>query len=140
MLGFLALLGALWMAPACETGFCSCVGPRGVPSSAASADAVFTGRVVRVRNVMNGGRQMRRVTLRVDRAWKGVDARTVVVMTGSGGGDCGFPFRRRQSYLVYANGPPGEVLGVGICGRTAEVSRAAADLRELGQPSRRWPD
>jgi hypothetical protein len=142
MLGFVALLGALWMAPPCETGVCSCAGPRDVPSTVASAQAVFTGRVVSVRNrtvqTPNGPRPRRAVTLRVDRAWKGVESRTVVVLTGQGGGDCGFPFRRGDSYLVYAYGAPGEVLAAGMCGRTAELSRAAADLRALGEPSRRW--
>jgi hypothetical protein len=145
MLGVLALLGALWMAPPCETGFCSCVGPRDVPSSVASADAVFTGRVVRVRRTLvgwgaeHGPWGARRVTLRVDRAWKGVESRTVVVLTGLGGGDCGFPFRRGESYLVFAGERNGGSLGVGICSRTAELSRAAADLRELGEPSTRFP-
>lgn len=138
MLGLTALLVALWITPPCETGFCSCVGPRDVPSSVASADAVFTGRVVRVRNVTHGGRQLRRVTLRVDRAWKGVDSRTVVVITGSGGGDCGFPFRRRESYLVFAGERTDGLLGTGLCGRTAELSRAAADIRDLGPPALRW--
>jgi hypothetical protein len=64
----------------------------------------------------------------------------VVVFTGSGGGDCGFPFRRGESYLVYASANTDGWLGTGICGRTAELSRAAADLRELGTPSWRWPD
>jgi hypothetical protein len=142
MLGLLALLGTLWMAPPCETGFCSCAGPRDVPSALASAQAVFTGRVVSVRDTTvqtdHGPWRRRRVMLRVDRAWKGVEAETVTVLTGWGGGDCGFPFERGESYLVYAHGRPGEVLGTGICGRTAELSRAAADVRALGEPTHRW--
>lgn len=138
MLGLLTLLGALWTAP-CDTGVCSCIPPRDVLSTFRTADAVFTGRVVRARNVtLDNGRQMRRVTLRVDRAWKGVGSRTVVVITGSGGGDCGFPFRRRQSYLVYAHRWNDGQLGAGLCGRTAELARAAGDLRALGPPARVW--
>jgi hypothetical protein len=145
MLGFLALLGWTWIAPPCETGFCSCVGPRDVPSAVASAEAVFTGTVVAVRDTMIGTRaeygpfSRRKVTLRVDRAWKGVASQTVVVLTGQGGGDCGFPFERGESYLVYADGGSGEPLATGICGRTAALSHAAADVRALGEPSRRWP-
>lgn len=138
MLGLAALLVALWTTPPCETGFCSCVGSRDVPSSVASADAVFTGRVIRVRNSTRDGLQIRRVTLRVDRAWKGVGSRTVAVMTASGS-SCGFPFRRRRSYLVFASANPNGSLFTGVCDRTAELSRAASDLRGLGQPMHRWP-
>ncbi|HEV3048747.1 MAG TPA: hypothetical protein VGX50_00475 [Longimicrobium sp.] len=144
MLGFLVLLGGLWTAPACEPGVCSCVGAGDAPSGLASSDAVFTARVLSVRDTVvgrgseYGPRQMRRVTLRVDRAWKGVGSRTVVVVTGMGGGDCGFPFRRGKSYLVYAHGTGDGSLSAGICGRTAELARAAADLRALGEPARHW--
>jgi len=144
MLGFIALLGSLWMAPPCETAACSCVGPRPVSVSLGQADAVFSGRVVRVRTVMvddavGGRRHMRRATLRVDRAWKGVDSRTVVVITGMGGGDCGYDFRRRQSYLVFAHRAGSGALHTGICGRTSALARASAVVNELGQPARRWP-
>ena len=144
MIRFLALLGSLWMAPPCETAFCSCVGPRDVPGALALAEAVFTGTVVAVGDTTVGTRAeygpfpRRRVILRVDRAWKGVESATIVVLTGLGGGDCGFHFRRGEAYLVYADGATGEPLVTGICGRTAPLSRAAADLRALGEPSRRW--
>jgi hypothetical protein len=111
----------------------------------ASAEAVFTGTVVAVRDTMIDTRAeygpfpRRYVTLRVDRAWKGVESQTVVIQTGLGGGDCGFPFERGESYLVYTHGQPGEPMSAGICGRTAQLSRAAADVRALGEPSRRWP-
>lgn len=143
MLGLVALLGALWTAPPCETGFCSCVGPQDVPSALQSAQAVLAGTVVAARNTTlqtpHGPQRLWAVTLRADRAWKGVEAETVVVLPGHGGPDCGFPFQRGESYLVYAHRGPGESLYAGSCGRTADLSRAAADLRALGEPSRRWP-
>jgi hypothetical protein len=73
------------------------------------------------------------VTLRVDRAWKGVESGTVVVLTGQGGGDCG-PGRSGKSYLVFADGGPASRWLPGVCGRTAELSRAAEDVAELGEP------
>lgn len=146
MLGFLVLLGGLWTAPACETGFCSCVGPRNAQSARASSDAVFTGRVVSVRDTVvgagtqHGPWQERLVTLQVDRAWKGVESSTVVVMTGMGGGDCGFPFQPGKSYLVYANRGHDGALGTDICGRTAPAAYARADLAALGPATfRRQP-
>jgi hypothetical protein len=144
MLGFLALLGALTVAAPCDTGVCSCAGPRDAPSALASTDAVFTARVLSVRDTVvgrgteHGPWQRRRVTLRVDRAWKGVESRRVVVITGMGGGDCGFPFQRGKSYLVYAHGTGDGLLSTGICGRTAPLGYADADLRQLGEPARRW--
>ena len=144
MLGFLALIGALWVAPACETAFCSCVPRSAVRTEFDSADAVFTGRVLSVRDTTvdpasgHGGWRMRRVVLRADRAWKGVESDTVVVVTGMSDGDCGFRFRRGATYLVFAHAAPDGSLGTGICDRTARLWRAAADVRALGEPARRW--
>ena len=143
MIWLLALLGSLWLSPACDTGLCTCVGPRTPAQALESADAAFTGRVIRMRDTVfpgeppNGGWQRRYVTLRVDRSWKGVETRTVTVVTGTGGGDCGFPFEEGESYLVYARGGPDE-LETSICGRTSDLSYAAADLRALGAPRRTW--
>lgn len=144
MLGFLALLGSLWLAPSCEGGFCMCAYPEDVATELAGAHAVFTGRVVAVGDTVVGegrfpGPYVRRVTLRVDRAWKGVDSSTVVVVTGMGDADCGFRFRRGGAYLVFAYRGPDGLLDVGICGRTARLWRAGGTLRSLGPPARRWP-
>lgn len=144
MLGWLTLLGALWTAAPCETGFCMCARPDDVATEVAGAQAVFTGRVVAVRDTVVGdghfpGPRVRQVTLRVDRAWKGVDSSTVAVVTGMWDADCGFPFRRGRSYLVFAYRGHDGLLTAGICGRTARLWRAARTLRELGPPARRWP-
>lgn len=140
MIGFVALLGSLWMALPCDAGFCSCVGPQDVATAVQLAGAVFVGRVVSVRDTRvgdgsaHGPWPMRRVTLRVKRAWKGAETQDVVVLTGRGGGDCGFPFERGKTYLVYAHRMDSGGLGAGICGRTASLQRAAEDLEELGPP------
>ncbi len=79
------------------------------------------------------------MTLRVDRAWKGVESDTVVVRTGRNDGDCGFRFRRGGSYLVFAHAAEDGSLVTGLCDRTTRLRRAAASLRTLGPPVRRWP-
>lgn len=141
MLGFLAVLGMMWMAPPCATGACSCATPRDVPSALRTADAVFTGEVVSVRTISVGRgdmrRQVKRVRLWVNLSWKGVDNGSISVITGMGDADCGFDFRRGESYLVFASRADGG-LNTGICGRTAELARAAADVRALGPPAYRW--
>ncbi|HEV3048748.1 MAG TPA: hypothetical protein VGX50_00480 [Longimicrobium sp.] len=140
MLGFLALLGALAVAPPCETGVCRCTPPPDVQSARDASAAVFTGTVLSVRDTMIGRGaehpfRMRAVTLQVDRAWKGVDSRTFVVLTGTGSGDCGFPFRPGESYLVYAGGDWPIAY---VCGRTAPLARADADIHALGPAPAVW--
>jgi hypothetical protein len=148
MLWLLALLASLWLPPACDTGFCSCRGPATAADALQSADAVFTGRAISVRDTIVLGDSLvpewpRRVaTLLADGAWKGVEAQTVTVTTGMGGGDCGFPFAQGETYLVYAHrgGRDGSgPLETSICGRTVLLARADGDLQALGAPRRTWP-
>jgi hypothetical protein len=76
-----------------------------------------------------------RITLRTQRVYKGPNHATIVVHTGSGGGDCGYPLQPNQRYLVYAYGESADDLGIGICSRTAPLENAGADLRFLrGEP------
>ena len=149
MVWLLSLLGALMLAPepACATGACSCVGAVTPADALQRADAVFSGRVVSVREVvLSDGEPLRRwtqraVTLKVDRAWKGLESDLVTVVTGMGGGDCGYTFARGRRYLVYANGLGEErqgALSTGICDRTRPLAQAAEDLRVLGTPAQTW--
>jgi hypothetical protein len=55
----------------------------------------------------------------------------VEVFTGSGGGDCGYPFRVGQHYLVYAYRDK-DKLGTNICTRTKSFANANEDLAFLG--------
>lgn len=141
MLPLLVMLGSLWLPPACTTGFCDCFPPGTVAETRDAAAAVFSGTVVRTHRAMFlRPRGKRVITFRVDRAWKGVDSRTVRVVTGWGGGDCGYPFETGQRYLVYASSEArGEALWANICSRTAALSAAGEDLRALGRPARTWP-
>ena len=107
------------------------------------ADAVFRARVLRVETDVvtepGWGRYSRqRVTLRVAGVWKGALADTAVLFTGAGGGDCGFPFRRGEDYVIYAGREDGELL-TGLCTRTAAASRAGVDLQRLGPMARPRP-
>jgi hypothetical protein len=54
-----------------------------------------------------------------------------IVQTGSGGGDCGYPFAIGQSYLIYADQGPDGNLRTGICSPTHPAVMAAAVIREL---------
>jgi len=73
------------------------------------------------------------VTFGVMKAWKGVESRRVVLLTGRGGGDCGVEFTTGTDYIVYA-WPPGESgCQTDICTRTRELSQGAEDLEFLQQ-------
>jgi hypothetical protein len=76
------------------------------------------------------------VTFEVERAWKGVSSR--VLLVGGSIGSCGYPFEMGREYLVFAVGTPGG-LGAYYCHRTApmhpfaqENRHAAADVASFG--------
>ncbi len=93
--------------------------------------AVFVGRVVSI-DVYRGNADAlgnRVVRLETLEAFRGVTSSTVEVVTGSEGGDCGYPFKVGERYVVYAyRSKDGSVLGTGICTRTRPVAQAAEDL------------
>src|SRR5690348_15483278 len=102
----LALPSATWA--------CSCLAS-GPPCDAAwKASAVFVGTVVELtRDVMPNGKGAApvngflrtHVVFEVAEAYVGMEGRgkRVEIRTGMGGGDCGYPFQRTQSYVVYAH-------------------------------------
>jgi hypothetical protein len=56
----------------------------------------------------------------------------MTVYTGSGGGDCGYPFLSGESYLVYAEPLKQDgLLHTGICSATAPAAAEAGAVREL---------
>jgi hypothetical protein len=116
----------------------------GPPCDAAwKASAVFVGTVVELtRDVMPpdgkgvapvNGFLRTHVIFEVAEAFIGMESRSkrVEIRTGMGGGDCGFPFQRAQSYVVYAHENADGQLVATICSRTAAVDRAQGDLAYL---------
>ncbi|MBV9396474.1 MAG: carboxypeptidase regulatory-like domain-containing protein [Bryobacterales bacterium] len=132
---------------------CSCVG-KGTPCSAAGiSDAVFTGIVLDILDppppqpVPTAGPQtgrrtasqpplpfpQRTIRIRVGEVLSGIGMgqQEVEVLTGKGGGDCGFPFQPGVDYIVYANKNADGKLTTGICTRTRTLADAAEDLAYL---------
>jgi Carboxypeptidase regulatory-like domain/Tissue inhibitor of metalloproteinase len=112
---------------------CSCAAR--LPCQAyGDASAVFIGTVIdsRMINVTqsNYKRNKRVVRLSVDSAFRGIKGSDVEVMTGMGGGDCGFEFVPAGQYLVYASEYEGK-LSTSICSRTRSISRATEDLNYI---------
>jgi hypothetical protein len=54
--------------------------------------------------------------------------RQIEILTGMGGGDCGYAFRVGVDYVVYAYKNAGGRLQTGICSRTRPVTEAAEDV------------
>ena len=53
---------------------------------------------------------------------------TMDVWTGRGGGDCGYPFQRGETYVIYAHRASTDKLTAGTCSRTRTESEAVDDL------------
>lgn len=137
---------------------CSCVMPPAVPAAVSDADAVFLGTVTSVTPVnptasgaiYSLSPSSYEVVFSVSSVWKGVLRPEVKVLTGTGGGDCGYNFSTGGTYVVYAySSHPGspvffignlrveiplgtQQFGTSICTRTAPLTLAAQDLAQLG--------
>lgn len=127
---------------------CSCMMGQQPCAAFGAASAVFVGTATEVR-VKEAAKSKSRekldwtpvvVRFAVLQPFQGVEGTEVEVTTGRGGGDCGYYFRRGESYLVYAyGGRDGKPLATGICTRTRPVSDASEDLEFLRGLGARGP-
>lgn len=129
------------LASAARAEACMCAGPASACAAFGNASAVFAGTVIEIksnpRDEAAGGDATRRVTFAVDEAFSGVGGAEASVSTGLGGGDCGYPFVRGASYLVYARVRQDGRLHTGICTRTMPAAAAGADVEFLRALARR---
>jgi len=152
-ISFLALL-----APELEA--CSCAGPATPCHAAGSAAAVFTGTVLNItlhpvqpfpadsvpaagqrgRVARSAGdpirpipRAFRVIRMQVTEVLSGIapGQKEIDIVTGLGGGDCGYPFQPGIDYFVYAFKNAEGQLETGSCSRTRPLAEAAEDLRYL---------
>ena len=128
----LALLGKAALACGCVGMLSSC--DRGW----AAGDTIFLGRVTAVKPVDDAkpGAFLSTVSARfvVEESFhgNGVSGNELTVYTGSGGGDCGYPFVPGQTYLVYASPGPGDnLLHTSVCTETTPTVRAGGVLGQL---------
>ena len=132
----IAMLGCLATTQA-RLFACDCISPATPCVSAQNAQAVFVGKVVEivVVNLERGQSSppaSRRVSFSVTETFRGSAKDAVAVYTGSGGGDCGYDFKKGKSYLVYAHQAISGELVTSICARTREATRGAeGELKEL---------
>jgi hypothetical protein len=71
------------------------------------------------------------VFIRVLRVYRGQAVGTVTVLTGRGGGDCGYDFETGRQYLVYADRKGPQDMVTSICTGTDRLEYAGPALRYL---------
>jgi SdrD B-like protein len=100
----------------------------------ASADAVFTGQVAEIsyaRFNPDGKPALfseKVVHFTVDKAFKGVDGRTIEIVTNPNTASCGYDFKEGQRYFVYSRRDKDGKLKESLCGPTVPLEAAASDL------------
>jgi hypothetical protein len=130
-IGMLAILG--WFPARAEA--CTC-GMSGEPCQATwNADAVFAGTVRAIERIEQQelDYSYERVLVRfdVERPFVNAVAGPVEIVTGTGGGDCGYRFQADKRYLVYAWKTKSSRWSTGICSRTRPLEEAGEDLKYL---------
>lgn len=99
-----------------------------------NVDAVFTGTVQSMTPIADESlgvpRQSMLVRFSVERGFVNIRPGSAEVVTGMGGGDCGYQFKVGSRYLVYA-WKKGSRLSTGISTRTRPINEAREDLQYL---------
>jgi hypothetical protein len=99
------------------------------------AAAIFSGRVLKIDNVVSHGWSQKRVKLKVNSFWKGRLPGKVTIFTRGG---CETTFLVGEEYLVLAYVPDGErALYTDHCMRSGLVRRSAHYLEWLGKAKHR---
>jgi hypothetical protein len=98
--------------------------------------AVFVGTVVKKQKVTfrhgNAFLPESKITFKVERYWRGVTSPEIVIYSSvPSNGSCGFPFKKHQKYIVFAEFIENR-LSTNICGLTAEERYAPNMIKGLG--------
>lgn len=70
------------------------------------------------------------IDIEVRESWKGISKTAIVLQTGLGGADCGYPFTINNQYMIYAYEFEGR-WETSICTRTNDIALASDDLNYL---------
>lgn len=140
LVSLLASLALLTMVFTGEVAACQCVVGAPICQSYWSADAVFAGTVIGIEEIKEQEKSDGRsfsfsqllVRLDVSEVFRGPQAAQLEVVTGRGGGDCGYSFSKGVAYIVYAHRASIDGrLHTNICTRTRELDYAAEDLNYI---------
>ena len=120
---------------AADASACSCL-PRSLDEEIRESAAIFEGKVVRleVTNVVDNISHIK-VTIDVQRTFKGAPGKTVIMTTSDGCCYCAPSFDIARTYLIYAYEDDGS-LQTNTCARTKLLQDAAEELKVLSPLSR----
>ena len=137
------VIGALLLLHPDLTYACKCATPGPPSEELARSDLVFSGRVVSIQSIDEGGGPAKdpdpeapdygvySIEFDVETVWKGTARETMYLTTNRDSASCGFTFAQGDSYVVYAQ----DDLVVSRCSRTRLLSEAEQDLDDLGEGS-----
>lgn len=109
---------------------CSCIFSEGIRKDYRKASAVFVGEVIEMEDSGNKDYPVK-VTLRIERYWKGIKKPEFMVITDLGLNSCNMIlYDVGKKYLVYVYGKEHWTNG---CTRTRKLEEAEEDLQELGK-------
>lgn len=120
-----------------EAFSCSCISSGGCPGLGGTARPVFVGTVLNITDLPQtkdiAYLSSRKVRIQVNESFGGIpsDAKEVDVLTGSGSGDCGIPFKSGDVYLIDATIGADGLIHAGICSASRKLEYAGAALRVL---------
>ncbi|WP_454190865.1 hypothetical protein [Paenibacillus sp. Marseille-Q7038] len=117
-----------------KTFACSCASLE-VKEKLELYSAVFEGTVIDIgeRKSSPEFSQVRGYTFAVERAWKGVkDKRVIVTSLDGGSNSCGYQFSEDRTYIVYASLDKDQTLVTSFCSNNLLSSEAEEDLKQLG--------
>lgn len=129
----LIIVGSTFL-PVPYANACSCIPPAPPQESLKQAVAVFTGKVVSIKNpqgIFESSLDPIKVTFEIREIWKGVEGKTLSLTTAQSSASCGVSFEQGKDYIVYAHEGK-EGLEASLCSRTTEIANASEDVEALG--------
>lgn len=137
------ILALIFLCPPQAAQACSCAAfpndlEKAVAMAYALADVVFLGDVMAMRKTFLGILGQREVTFAVRDVWKGSIQDTTLVRTNIGEIACGFNFKKRNSYLVFAYwDPQRQHLTTSFCDLTRAEAEATGAISVLDRLTKR---
>jgi len=121
-----------------QTSACSCAMGNTPDQEFKKSDAVFQGKVIKKETQRNSlfirsSDDPVQVTFSVQKVWKGIETKEIIIQTELSEASCGYSFHNNQEYIVYATKRDGK-LHVQLCSRTNQLSKATEDAQYLGEP------
>ena len=137
---YISLVSAIFLIASAEKFYaCSCEfdsepAKKQIQNSYIGADAVFSGKVVEIKESPMNSRDFI-IKFKVAKSWKGESSQEITISTAKESAMCGFNFEIGKIYLVYAFGKSGN-FSTTNCTRTANLGKKS-DAKYLDKLKRK---